>query len=626
MPTRARSHVLETLSREAFSCLLTGPLGWVIRDVALDYGIDLEVEIFDGDGAATGLTFKAQLKGMEHPDHIGPFRDVNVDHLRYWSRLDVPVLLVAYDDSSATVFGRWIHALDLDLTPGQQTVRIRFSEVDQIRAGDPRLRTTVETVRRLKSGAFGRPYPVQIADPPDHSMTHDYFTLVDTLGLDGYMRLDRSDFAFGVSIGSDSTRVSLPAEVGSLTLTYEHPVTTDDQHCDSMVMLASLLARMNRFGEAIQIARGLIGRSRAFDSPRVAIELATAAYEIGDHSTLTKLAIESLDHHAFPATQIYLLVLRQVPGADWLEACREDLEPVMGDFISAAKTNGQPSLAAFWAYNFAQFLYDKKARSDARVWIELALELDPTGYGSRPEPQRLLGGVAWFEGTMDESVEAYSAAVAMGGLEAAGSQLADSLMHAGRYNEAREVITQVLNAEPTNWRDYFVDAIVEELVEHLHLEHQERREYPPVGTVISGRPLAELETFLVDGDALNPSVWLARCLEHPIERLTTLMAGGFLSGNSLVMTMAVHGMLHEIDGLASTDNVLELLAWLLRDKPEVKELLLSEDAPRCDDVERERINELSLRSLEIVPSPPGVQFVDENNTVLDVDATTDSSS
>src|SRR5918999_5780673 len=132
MPSRVRNHVLETLSLDALSRLISGPLGWVVRDIAIDYGIDVEVEIFDVSGEATGLTFKVQLKGMERPDHIGPFRDIKVDHLRYWSRLDVPVLLIAYDDSSGVVFGRWIHALDLGLKPGQKSVRIRFGPDDAI--------------------------------------------------------------------------------------------------------------------------------------------------------------------------------------------------------------------------------------------------------------------------------------------------------------------------------------------------------------------------------------------------------------------------------------------------------------------------------------------------------------
>lgn len=137
MTHRPRNHVLEGMSRDALSRQLTGPLGWVVRDIPIDYGIDAEVEIFD-DGSATGLTFKVQLKGMEKPDHIGPFRDVEVNHLRYWGRLDVPVLLVAYDDSTQRVFARWIHSLDLELKPDQKKKRIRFTDEDQIHVGDTR--------------------------------------------------------------------------------------------------------------------------------------------------------------------------------------------------------------------------------------------------------------------------------------------------------------------------------------------------------------------------------------------------------------------------------------------------------------------------------------------------------
>lgn len=72
MPSRVRNHVLETLSRDELSRLISGPLGWVVRDVAIDYGIDVNVEIFDDRGEATGLTFKVQLEGMERPDRIGP--------------------------------------------------------------------------------------------------------------------------------------------------------------------------------------------------------------------------------------------------------------------------------------------------------------------------------------------------------------------------------------------------------------------------------------------------------------------------------------------------------------------------------------------------------------------------
>lgn len=617
MPSRVRTHVLETLSRDALSRLISGPLGWVVRDVAPDYGIDVEVEIFEPSGAATGLTFKVQLKGMEKPDHIGPFRDIKVDHLRYWNRLDVPVLLIAYDDSSGVVFGRWIHSLDVALKPGQKSTRIRFGPEDKIAGGDPRLRRTVETVRRLRSGSFGRPYPLRIVDPPEERATLEYFDVVRALGLDDFIRLDRSDFAFTVSITHERVRVALPGDLGSLTLTQSHGGHPDDLARDS----ADCPGRPVVSGQPVR-GGPADGASTCWEMPcnyfsRSCHRTIDCSLRGRRHACLIPLTADSLNAQAFAAAQIYLMALRQVPGNDWLSQCRATLEPIIEQCLESAVAESAQARAAFWAYNYAQFLYGKEARSDAQQWIERALELDPSGYGRRPEPRRLLGGIAWFAGDMPKSVEAYRAAVELGGLQAAGSQLADGLMHAGRYAEARSYVRLVLEAGTDNWRDWFVDAVLEELVENLHLPRQDRRDFPSEGTVLSGRALAELEHYLVEGNALNPHVWLALCLEHPVERVTTLMAGAFLSDEPVLMAMTVHEMLHRVPASPNRDADEELLVRLFCDKPEVKRILLSEDAPQCNEFEATLLNELALRSLEVAPQLPGVNLVDENNIVLD---------
>lgn len=611
MPKRVRNHVLEALSRDALSRQLTGPLGWVVRDIPIDYGIDAEVEIFD-DGAATGLTFKVQLKGMEEPDRIGPFRDVEVDHLRYWAHLDVPVLLVAYDHSTQTVYGRWIHSLDLELKPDQKTKRIRFSDKDQVHVGDPRLQRTVEAVRRLKSGLFGRPFPVAFDGDQDSVLALHFFRIVRALGLDEYVRLDRSDFAFTVSVASDQVRVALPADIGSLTIHPQPVGSTEDLLRDSLVILAGLLARVNRFGEAVQIARRMVGNCRASSSPDLALELAGAAYEVGDHDLLTRMSVEAFRMEAFDACQIYLIALRQMAGEAWFDSTRKLLEPEIQRCVTEALDRGEPTTAAFWAYNYAQLLFEKNAREDARQWIQRALDLDPKGYGSRPEPQRLLGAIAWFAGDISGSVDAYRSAVDKGGLPAAGSALADSLMHAGRYEDALSIISQVLEAGSDNWRDWFVHAIVTELVEHLGLTRQARRHHPPEGTVLSGRSLEELEEYLKNGDALNQSVWLARCLEHPVERLTTAMSCAYLSGQTILFAGAAVGMIIAFHEEGTLDEARDNLARFFADYPDVLTDMLSADFPLDDEI-GDLVKDLGVRSLELMPRFPGVQLVDENN-------------
>lgn len=621
MPQRVRNHVLESLSKDALSNRLTGPLGWVVRGIEIDYGIDVEVEIFEPDGHTTGLTFKVQLKGMDKPDHIGPYRDIDVDHLAYWSRLDVPVLLVAYDDSASKVYGRWIHALDLDLRPGQKTKRIRFDALDEVIAGDPRLRQTVETVRRLKSGQFRRPYPVRFDGDQAQSAMYEFFDVVRSLELSDYIRLERSDFAFAISMEGDEVRVALPGDVGSSTLHPQPAGTLEERVRDSLLILAGLLSRLNRFGEALQITRPLIGACRATSSPNLAFEISDAAFEMGDHDVLVELTVAALNTEAFEAAQIYLLVLRQMPGANWLDRANAVLVPAIQGRIDAAIARGEPERAAFWAYNFGQFLFAKKAREEAAGWINRAVDLDPNGYGSRPEPERLLAAIAWFRGDMTASVEAYRAAVEKGGLEVAGSALADSLMHAGLHEEAREVISKVLKSGSDNWKDWFVAAILDELIDNLHLPTQTRRDFPPAGTVLTGRSLTELENFLREGYALNDSVWLARCLQHPFHRLSTLMTGAYLTSHPALMAAAIQGLIIELQVQDQIEASSDRLVQLLADMPDARSDLRSRAMP-ADKSTQELIEELSQRSLELIPSVPGVQFVDENNIVLPGDINT----
>jgi len=63
VPKRSRSHQLETLSEDRFRNLI--PELWVVRRKDYDYGIDLEVELFDENESATGLMFYVQLKATD---------------------------------------------------------------------------------------------------------------------------------------------------------------------------------------------------------------------------------------------------------------------------------------------------------------------------------------------------------------------------------------------------------------------------------------------------------------------------------------------------------------------------------------------------------------------------------
>jgi len=60
MPKRPRQHQQEDSSKAIF--IQKMPKHWVVREKSHDYGIDLEVEIFDKNDNATGLLFLVQMK------------------------------------------------------------------------------------------------------------------------------------------------------------------------------------------------------------------------------------------------------------------------------------------------------------------------------------------------------------------------------------------------------------------------------------------------------------------------------------------------------------------------------------------------------------------------------------
>lgn len=79
---RTRSHRLEDISINKFNSLL--PDLWVCRRKGKDYGVDLEVEIFDDDGDTTGLMFYVQLKATDNPK-LERSVSMKVDRLNYLS-------------------------------------------------------------------------------------------------------------------------------------------------------------------------------------------------------------------------------------------------------------------------------------------------------------------------------------------------------------------------------------------------------------------------------------------------------------------------------------------------------------------------------------------------------------
>jgi hypothetical protein len=70
-------------------------LGWVLRRLPSDYGIDAEIEIRDSRRQMSGAFVRAQVKGLSGLNGLANGLTVKVGSIRYWLMSPVPVLIVA---------------------------------------------------------------------------------------------------------------------------------------------------------------------------------------------------------------------------------------------------------------------------------------------------------------------------------------------------------------------------------------------------------------------------------------------------------------------------------------------------------------------------------------------------
>ncbi|MCA1695940.1 MAG: DUF4365 domain-containing protein, partial [Actinobacteria bacterium] len=160
MPQRPRSHVLESLSRNAFKDLLEAR-GWVVHRLDdHDYGLDDHVEVFVA-GSATGLKFYAQVRATDEPNlHKALGVRVRRQQQAYFGAVGDPVLVVRYHAPSQRLFGQWFHRIDpYPRTEPSGTIRIPESSVlTEDNVGE--LANEVALVRTVRSARVSWPLDV----------------------------------------------------------------------------------------------------------------------------------------------------------------------------------------------------------------------------------------------------------------------------------------------------------------------------------------------------------------------------------------------------------------------------------------------------------------------------------
>jgi hypothetical protein len=174
LPTRSRTHQLEDLSIREFERLL--PSTWISRRKDKDYGVDMEVEVFDDAGKSTGLMFFVQLKATDSLSKANAVR-MKVDRLEYLASLDTPSMVVRYCEPSNIFYWLWLPEIYArNAPPKTKTITIKFDSTDvwgeDTAGGIP---PTLRTFRTLRTGS--RQIPFRLDVQSDQADPHASFAL-----------------------------------------------------------------------------------------------------------------------------------------------------------------------------------------------------------------------------------------------------------------------------------------------------------------------------------------------------------------------------------------------------------------------------------------------------------------
>ncbi|MFS1946253.1 DUF4365 domain-containing protein [Vibrio lentus] len=122
-PQRTDAHRLEEMSKRFFSSSL--PIEWTSETPEYDYGVDLKVDIFDGNGA-TSKKLLVQLKASQSA-HGKEYEVIDLSVSAYnhlWEKLQV-VMLVKYIAEENKAY--WLLLSEVPEPPqNQETFRIRI--------------------------------------------------------------------------------------------------------------------------------------------------------------------------------------------------------------------------------------------------------------------------------------------------------------------------------------------------------------------------------------------------------------------------------------------------------------------------------------------------------------------
>jgi len=158
LPKRTKNHRTGEAAVTEFRKLASG--AWVVREKSGDYGVDLEVEVFDSDDKTTGIVAYVQAKGTASKEDE-PSVSIKVETLQYLNSFDVPSLIFCHSTESGKSFWMWAQEAIWHSKPDTATVSLKFHEHHIWHDATPdEIEASLQSNRLLNARDNYTPFPI----------------------------------------------------------------------------------------------------------------------------------------------------------------------------------------------------------------------------------------------------------------------------------------------------------------------------------------------------------------------------------------------------------------------------------------------------------------------------------
>ncbi|MYW92868.1 DUF4365 domain-containing protein [Amycolatopsis rubida] len=442
-PSRPRSHELDTDSERAFGCLL--PSSWLFQPPRIDYGVDAEVEIFE-DGHATGMTFKVQLKGT---DTSRRRRSIKTDTLEYWSRLDVPVLVVLYESRTEQLYGRWAHTHDPHVylrtgRPRPQSTTFHFTDDDRLcqDTAPTKLCEDVQRLRAIRNGSLIEPitYSVEFTEVLHAQRQHLALRRLLDAAPVRTAPASPKHAMLRIECGPTELRVTGPVGLAALTVHLDRDLTPQQHAAETAAAMGYVLAALGSRTHAASLFLGT-GKTRLMRAFEVTTAAGTCFSATGRHDDAITLSAPFLrDPDPDVRDTGSLLLATAITGDMVSQAVAEDLLQLDQELIEIELAQDERRRAALAYSNFGEHLGSAGMYELALAAYAACAHYDPR-YLEFDHYHRQLGDLHRNLDQDEAAVSAYRTALQCGANPRhIVPLLADSLMRSGHYHATTDLL------------------------------------------------------------------------------------------------------------------------------------------------------------------------------------------